>query len=203
MAAAIPDPPTRPHPSSVERRSRGKWLQTRNCSPRRKSPRAKWLARRASQTRALSVTIYGLAPVPMNCRFSLYSRFVARETRGDGAGRCMVTGSHASRGHLAVTHRRISGGHISVLSAHATTCIRPRHPLSIPTRGFVLRTSTSQAKPATRSTVGGGRHRVSIGRHDKLGQARTQRGARRLSWHHQDGGSAAHSWSWTACPADK
>ena len=36
MAAAIPDPPTRPHPSSVERRSRGKWLQTAPQEP--KSP---------------------------------------------------------------------------------------------------------------------------------------------------------------------
>ena len=34
MASAIPDPPTRPHPSSVERRSRGKWLQTAPQEPK-------------------------------------------------------------------------------------------------------------------------------------------------------------------------
>ena len=46
MAAAIPDPPTRPHPSSVERRSRGKWLQTarapqepKSQEPKRSTPR--------------------------------------------------------------------------------------------------------------------------------------------------------------------
>ena len=37
MAAAIPDPPTRPHPiaasSVVERRSRGNWLQTAPQEP--------------------------------------------------------------------------------------------------------------------------------------------------------------------------
>ena len=34
-------PPTRPHPSSVERRRRGKWLQTAPQEPKRhKSPRA-------------------------------------------------------------------------------------------------------------------------------------------------------------------
>ena len=37
MASAIPDPPTRPHPSSVERRSRGKWLQTAPQEPKSSS----------------------------------------------------------------------------------------------------------------------------------------------------------------------
>ena len=36
MASVTPDPPTRPHPSSVERRSRGKWLQT---APQEEEPK--------------------------------------------------------------------------------------------------------------------------------------------------------------------
>ena len=34
MVAAIPVPPSQPHPSSVERRSRGKWLQTAPQEPK-------------------------------------------------------------------------------------------------------------------------------------------------------------------------
>ena len=115
MAVTIPLPPTRPHPSSVERRRRGKWLQTAPQEPKSptRSHAGHTIHAPAVTTRALGekpergteVAPFPPHPQPPPVRPVSPPRWAMREPRGLCIGYAVFPKSKVAKSKVKVMNR--------------------------------------------------------------------------------------------------